>query len=778
MRRTVEVNKLFSLDIGYVGENNATEVAFDFTSWAEEYGSGSPVLRFKRNLDEEAYPVTLDVEEENLAVWTVSNTDLFYKGQAEGQLQFVVDDVVKKSRIFSVMVSDSLIPTEDAPDPYDDWMDDLVRLTGESETNAYNAGVSASNAATSALNAATSEANAGTSATNAANSATAAGNSASQANTSANNASASATQAGTYAGNASASATQAQGHANDASASATLADGYADSASDYATAAQGYASDAQGYAEDAQESAEEIEGALQDYVPIDAVANEFDSSMLYGVGAIVAYQGKIYRCTTPHSGTWDSDDFEEVLLTELSGSGGGLTESIKQALLQIATKVAYIDEQGQNYYDDLYNSLYPPKVLVGISAVYTQISSVYDTDSLDVLKSGLVVTALYSDSSIAVTSAYTLSGTLVEGTSIITVEYMGKTTTFSVNVTHAASMVTITNELNGCTNSNSDSSAAEGDSYSATITAESGYTMAGAAVVIIMGGVDITSTAYSGGTVSIPSLTGNLIITITAVLVEVVSISAVYTQSGTVYETDSLNALKADLVVTATYSDSSTEIVASANYTLSGTLSVGTSTITVTYENKTDTFNVTVTAREMLYNWDFTGENPLIDKVNSQTATASGTVTYSSDGLVFGTASSCVVLTGLSSSYLAGKTVEIAFGDMISTTYATTHQRVFTYANTNGLICRKDDHKWSIYGNKSGTNTWQTSTKSQNAVANKTIKLVIHSNTNIDIYLENVLILEGASINTSATSGNVRLGATSNTNQIVKIKSLKVFGGD
>ena len=124
MRRTVEVNKLFSLDIGYVGENNATEVAFDFTSWAEEYGSGSPVLRFKRNLDEEAYPVTLDVEEENLAVWTVSNTDLLYKGQAEGQLQFVVDDVVKKSRIFSVMVSDSLVPTEDAPDPYDDWMDD------------------------------------------------------------------------------------------------------------------------------------------------------------------------------------------------------------------------------------------------------------------------------------------------------------------------------------------------------------------------------------------------------------------------------------------------------------------------------------------------------------------------------------------------------------------------------------------------------------------------------------------------------------------------------
>lgn len=453
-------------------------------------------------------------------------------------------------------------------------------------------------------------------------------------------------------------------------------------------------------------------------------------------------------------------------------------DDVKQALLQIASKVAYIDEHGQTYYNDLESALYPPSPLASISAVYTQGGTVYDTDSLDSLKSDLVVTAIYEDSSQAVVTTYTLSGTLTAGTSTITVSYGGKTTTFDVTVTHQAGTVTITNTLNGCTNSNSATYATEGDSYSATITASSGYSLTGATVSVTMGNVDITSTAYNNGVISIASLTGNLSITITAVLVELVSISAVYTQSGTVYETDSLDSLKANLVVTATYSDSSTGIVASADYTLSGTLSVGTSTITVTYENKTDTFNVTVTAREMLYNWDFTGENPLIDKVNSQTATASGTVTYGSDGLVFGTASSCVVLTGLSSSYLAGKTVEIEFGDMISTTYATTHQRVFTYANTNGLICRKDDHKWSIYGNKSGTNTWQTSTKSQNAVANKTIKLVIHSNTNIDIYLDNVLILEGASINISAASGNVRLGATSNTNQIVKIKSLKVFGGD
>lgn len=76
--------------------------------------------------------------------------------------------------------------------------------------------------------------------------------------------------------------------------------------------------------------------------------------------------------------------------------------------------------------------------------------------------------------------------------------------------------------------------------------------------------------------------------------IELVSISAVYTQSGTVYETDSLDSLKNDLVVSALYSDSSTETLPSSAYTLSGSLTVGTSTITVTYEGKTTTFDVVV----------------------------------------------------------------------------------------------------------------------------------------------------------------------------------------
>lgn len=72
------------------------------------------------------------------------------------------------------------------------------------------------------------------------------------------------------------------------------------------------------------------------------------------------------------------------------------------------------------------------------------------------------------------------------------------------------------------------------------------------------------------------------------------SITCVYTQSGTVYNTDSLDSLKPDLVVTAHWSDSTANTI--TTYTLSGTLAVGTSTIVVTYGGKTATFTVVVQA--------------------------------------------------------------------------------------------------------------------------------------------------------------------------------------
>lgn len=302
--------------------------------------------------------------------------------------------------------------------------------------------------------------------------------------------------------------------------------------------------------------------------------------------------------------------------------GQGVSDDLKAALLQLAQKVAYIDDQGQTYYEDLYNALYPEKTLLSITANFQQGQAVvYNTDSLDSLKQYLTVTAIYDDASTETvpSSAYTLSGTLTTGTSVITVTYEGKTDAFNVTVTAAPIALTVTNNLTGCTTSNSATSVLENTSYTAVITASSGYTLVGATVSITMGGNDITTSAYSGGIITINSVTGALVISVAAAAVVLSSISAVYTQGNrTVFSSDSLDSLEPYLVVTATYSDSSTETVSADDYTLSGTLSGGTSTITVSYGGKTDTFDVTVTA--FVIPDGYTRYDYVAKKVNANTA--------------------------------------------------------------------------------------------------------------------------------------------------------------
>lgn len=209
---------------------------------------------------------------------------------------------------------------------------------------------------------------------------------------------------------------------------------------------------------------------------------------------------------------------ENTALKSAIEQGSGLTSAIKSALLQIAQKVAYIDEDGQTYYDDLYDALYPPIVVTAITLSANSLS-------FGTLNSTQQLTATTTPTGGAVT--WTSSNT-----SVATVSQTGVVTSVGYG--------------------------------NATITATSG---------------NVSATC----SVSIAQAT-------------VTSISAVYTQSGTVYDTDSLDSLKSDLVVTATWSNQTTSTVASADYTLSGTLTVGTSTITVSYSGKSTTFTVNVSS--------------------------------------------------------------------------------------------------------------------------------------------------------------------------------------
>jgi len=254
----------------------------------------------------------------------------------------------------------------------------------------------------------------------------------------------------------------------------------------------------------------------------------------------------------------------------------------------------------------------PTPTFTGITAVYNGTAAIYPTTPLDNLKTGLTVTAAYSNGATQTVTGYALSGTLTVGTSTITVTYKGKTTTFTVSVTSVPS--------NDITYTATQSGGADGVTDSNGIT----FTFSESIDSLNLTAADITV----GGTVSkgLAELTGSGInwtlpitvntaghttvqITKTGIEAEIknvtvykagsiaptlTGITAVYNGTAAIHPTTPLDNLKTDLTVTAAYSDSTTQTV--TDYALSGTLAVGTSTITVTYEGETTTFTVTVTA--------------------------------------------------------------------------------------------------------------------------------------------------------------------------------------
>ena len=136
------------------------------------------------------------------------------------------------------------------------------------------------------------------------------------------------------------------------------------------------------------------------------------------------------------------EDIEDInsRLDDIEAGGSGISSSVKQAILALLKGAVYTTT---GFTDEIAtveawaNAAAP---LTSIAAVYSG-GTVRVGASLDSLRSDLVVTATYADSSTAVITDYTLSGTLTEGTSTITVSYGGKTTTFTVTVVSGATLL-------------------------------------------------------------------------------------------------------------------------------------------------------------------------------------------------------------------------------------------------------------------------------------------------------------------------------------------------
>lgn len=145
-----------------------------------------------------------------------------------------------------------------------------------------------------------------------------------------------------------------------------------------------------------------------------------------------------------------------------------------------------------------------------------------DDDSTDANGQQLVVTAIRTTHKFTKSpdeagnpggaSGYNINATA--GLADLSTFFDRVTTPDDVQPLTPVTMYSITNTLTHCTTNNAATSIASGNAYAATITADTGYTLG--AVTVTMGGTDISSTAVSGGAITVPAVTGALVITATA----------------------------------------------------------------------------------------------------------------------------------------------------------------------------------------------------------------------------------------------------------------------
>lgn len=108
---------------------------------------------------------------------------------------------------------------------------------------------------------------------------------------------------------------------------------------------------------------------------------------------------------------------------------------------------------------------------------------------------------------------------LSKGECVITVTSGSCSAAASVTVNYEVPSYNITRNLINCTSSSSVMKVVESSSHTETLSAERGYTLEGVAVVVTMGGIDV-SDKYVNGTLTIESVTGDIVIEATATKVD------------------------------------------------------------------------------------------------------------------------------------------------------------------------------------------------------------------------------------------------------------------
>ena len=118
--------------------------------------------------------------------------------------------------------------------------------------------------------------------------------------------------------------------------------------------------------------------------------------------------------------------------------------AVKMKILECFRAVAWASPSGETLVDELEALFGRHGNVISISCTYTPTKTIYAYDSLDELKSNLVVEAVYQDNTKVEVGSYTLSGVLNIGESTISVTYGEFTATFVAIISDYPSSLSLT----------------------------------------------------------------------------------------------------------------------------------------------------------------------------------------------------------------------------------------------------------------------------------------------------------------------------------------------
>lgn len=107
------------------------------------------------------------------------------------------------------------------------------------------------------------------------------------------------------------------------------------------------------------------------------------------------------------------------------------------------------------------------------------------------------------------------------GSGAINIDRVTGAVSITASATVPSVLYSITRNLTNCASSNTADTAAEGAAYTTTLSPTGTFKKLGA-ITVTMGGVDISASAVSGSTITIVSVTGNIVITCAAVITNII----------------------------------------------------------------------------------------------------------------------------------------------------------------------------------------------------------------------------------------------------------------